>query len=74
MTFEIGYVPEGWERGDRLRLVNADFSAGPVAAVSREALMVCDFDADAQCLEFLIKFNYEERNRVSTWIKWWNDD
>lgn len=67
-----GFVPQGWERGDPLRFVNADFSAGPMAAVSRDWMAFGDFN-DALSPEFEIRFHYCERLTVDAWVKWWNE-
>jgi hypothetical protein len=68
--FEIGFVPNGWTRGEPLQIANGRFASGPWAALSQA--MVCDYDSPLSPDAFYITFHQDDEQKVARWIEWWN--
>ena len=73
-SFEIGFVPQGWKRGNNLRFVRPGI--GPNATVGQvwQAIPVFPSDAavsgdDIACVTFVA----DDLPRVNAWLKWWQD-
>lgn len=70
MNFEIGEIPEGWERGEELRIRNAPRNG---------------YGSISQCMRFLppgtvpnnlifITFHEDNIPKVNEWLKWWGEN
>lgn len=70
--FELGWIPEGWTRGDPLVFSRA-VQKGNRGFVHRRAPP--DFDeAPAPCDEVLYTFAYEQIEQFNAWFAWWNNN
>lgn len=69
--FEIGFVPNGWTRGEPLHIANGGFASGPWAAVSQ--VMDYDYDSLIGPEPFYIRFHEDNKQKVAKWIEWWRD-
>jgi hypothetical protein len=67
-AFDIGWIPQGWQRGDKLRIVNAHYRCGPnIGLESVEPRFVLPtFDQNIE----VIRFHYAERIKVLDWLRW----
>ena len=75
-AFEIGFVPQGWKRGNNLRFVRPGSGAKatvgqvwqdiPVFPSSVSAAIVAD---DIACVTFV----GDDLPRVHAWWEWWQD-
>jgi len=74
MKLEPGVVPDGWKRGEPLRVINGDFKYGPIAAVSRDFKFIFGPEDFSPTLEFSVRFHCSESNRIDAWLRWWNGE
>ena len=73
MALEPGFVPEGWKRGDAIRIINGDFKYGQMAALMRVEISL-GADCDVGSLIGMVQFHESELHRAKAWINWWNGD
>lgn len=67
MSFEPGFIPQGWTRGQQLRVYAA--TAHELGYVSLDA---SDAPANANSEDVtLLKFSYADTDRVRQWLDWW---
>jgi len=66
-SFEIGWAPEGWQRGNPLRTINNDFRDGCMAALYYK---VQSLDGDIPEIG-AVQFHASEARRVNAWLEWW---
>lgn len=71
-ALEPGFIPEGWARGDAVRIINGDFRCGDMAAVMRTAISWGDY-SDLSSLIGMVQFHESELHRVKAWLNWWNE-
>lgn len=65
-SLKPGFIPEGWKRGSVLTIWSAP--PGRRGAVLQDVgLFVEDIPSPIVAVEF----NYEDRQEVDEWIKWW---
>ncbi len=71
-AFDIGYIPEGWKRGDELRLIKppAHLKHGRYALQHFEMGSPDDPPPEIGALTFL----EEDKPRVQAWLEWWQAD
>jgi hypothetical protein len=74
-NFDIGFIPEGWKRGDGVRVIDTD-NGGRVehspnlAFTSAEELAHAkDMNEHTESVDFAV----EDRFRVVNWLQWWNN-
>lgn len=75
-TFDIGFVPEGWERGQELLIRNG----WPVGTISQDPSELSFVLGDEKVNERhvgYVTFNRQdaaEVARVNAWLAWWRED
>lgn len=72
MAFEIGFVPCGWKRGSKLRVINP--TCGPRALIGQiwedePPVVLVDFDPMSVAM---LTFTEYDIQKVNAWIEWWN--
>ena len=67
-NWEIGKVPEGWEKANIVRVFNGDFRHGPCAAVE-PVFYEFPIGVDPNVLR-TYRFYYEQRHKVRAWVDW----
>ena len=68
-NWEIGEVPEGWDRsGGAPRGINFDFAKGPWAAMLPPAAPYPGGVVDCNLCAY--QFHYDQRVKVKIWLDW----
>jgi hypothetical protein len=66
-NWQIGKLPAGWHRDMEVKIINASFAGGPMAA-----MYACDtrleFDSDE--MPVVVRFHERDAVRVQRWIMW----
>jgi hypothetical protein len=73
VALEPGFIPKGWKRGDRVRLINGDFKYGPEMAIEHAEIRSFDAPFDMEMIAG-IRAHVSESARVKAWLNWWNAD
>lgn len=72
MAFEIGFVPRGWKRGDKLRIVpSANGRPGQVWQ-HIDSLPIFIEEVDPLAIA-CVTYRADEIPQVNTWLAWWRD-
>lgn len=69
-NFNIGEVPEHWQRKYGARVINGDFKYGPMAQLE-EGFRFDDFSGAMPATFCAYRFHYEQRRKVKAWIDWY---
>lgn len=79
-AFEIGYVPQGWEKGQKLRITKAREGDKHNRELEGVVEQFYDFETVFPPLgtELIslndiaqVRFSYRNAEEVSAWLKWW---
>ena len=70
MSFEPGYIPEGWKRGQPLRVMRAIPSWPGFITLDHARLTVAE--RPPLGATGLIRFTAEEAAGIDAWLAWWN--
>ena len=73
-AFEIGFVPQGWKRGNNLRFVRPGIGASATVGQVWQDIPVFPSSAavagdDIACVTFFA----DDLPRVNAWWTWWQD-
>jgi len=70
VTFEVGFVPEGWTRGQPVRVMKAKAPwPGFVSLDHTKLSLQANIASDAVGL---VTFTAEESVNLDSWLEWWN--
>lgn len=70
MSFEIGFVPTGWTRGQALRVLYPQDALTGFVSLDRTKLPRTEkLPPDATGM---IRFTPQEAATVKSWLEWWN--
>lgn len=68
--YNIGEIPQGWERGDRLTVINAYFKFGRTMGMHRAfPAFSSEFSREIE-----LRFDVTQAVKVLTWLRWWFED
>lgn len=70
MSFEPGFIPEGWKRGQPLRVMRA-IPAWPGFVTLDHARLAASDRLPIGSIG-LIRFTSEESASIDAWLEWWN--
>jgi len=68
MSFDIGWVPEGWVRGNPLGIINNGFRGGPQAAFYYKVQSLIDEIPAIGA----VQFHESEFDKARAWFEWWH--
>lgn len=74
--WEIGSLPQGWKRGEALKVLNCNYRQGPRAALARVDHRALGGAADEASDEYEIYaclFSRADLYRVEPWLLWYFD-
>ena len=66
--FEIGFVPRGWRRGDRLILRDPPHKDGCGYVAQAPRFEAHDYHLDDVAA---VSFHAQSIDKVNVWLKWW---
>lgn len=69
MSFDIGWAPDGWAKGNPIGFINGDFRGGSEAALYYKAPFGSDIPEIGA-----VRFHANETSKVDAWLKWWYGD
>jgi len=70
VTFEVGFVPNGWQRGQPLRVMRAK-GAWPGFVSLDHTRLAPDYKLSADAVG-LITLSLEDSSKIDPWLDWWN--
>lgn len=68
MSFDIGWAPAGWVKGNPIGFINGNFVGGSVAALYYK--VQSPFGAEIPEIG-AIQFHRSDLDRVNVWLDWW---
>jgi len=70
VAFEVGFVPQGWTRGQPLRVMRAKPSWPGFVSLDHTKLSLKDsISGDAVGV---VRFTVEEAANLDAWLEWWS--
>lgn len=70
-TWDKGWLPQGWRRGDALEVINAGYVAGRMAALRNvEPPALWPQGGSGEHLPVIMQFDWAEQLRVANWLEW----
>lgn len=68
-SFDIGWSPPGWVRGNPLGFINNGFHGGDVAALYYKLAFGAEIPGIGA-----VQFRSSETSKVNAWLKWWYEN
>lgn len=71
-SFDIGFIPKGWTKGEKLRVVRpTETTTGFIAQNCREIGYSFDPTRDYSTDIAYMRFDLQEVSKADTWLDWW---
>lgn len=69
----IGELPQGWERGSPLGVINANYREGKMIGLQRAFTRRIDATVSPAAFDVSLHFHYTGRYKVLAWLRWYFD-
>jgi hypothetical protein len=70
MSFEQGWIPSGWKRGEPVQIQNPPPNGYGVLSTFPKFIGV---DGEVPVDLVMVKFHESEIPEVNAWLRWWRD-